>query len=40
VDFILKQGMTPGNYSLVVVGAGVASFPIFINITAAQIAGL
>ena len=40
VDFTLKQGMTPGNYSLVVVGAGVASFPIFINITAAQIAGL
>jgi hypothetical protein len=40
VDFTLKPGMTPGNYSLTVVGAGVASFPAFINITAAEIAGL
>src|SRR5262249_11801369 len=40
VNFTLKPGMTPGNYSLVVVGAGVTSFPTFINITAAQIAGL
>jgi hypothetical protein len=40
VNFTLQPGMVPGNYSLVVVGAGVTSFPIFINITAAQIAGL
>jgi hypothetical protein len=39
VNFTLKPGMAPGNYSLVVVGAGVTSFPIFINITADQIAG-
>jgi hypothetical protein len=37
VDFILKPGMAPGNYSLVVVGAGVASFPTFINITPGEI---
>ena len=32
VDFTLKPGMPSGNYSLVVVGAGVASFPVFINV--------
>jgi hypothetical protein len=40
VTFTLKTGMTPGNYSLVDVGAGVASFSVFINITADETAGL
>jgi hypothetical protein len=39
VDFTLHGGMMPGNYSLVVSGAGISSFPVFINITADEIAG-
>jgi hypothetical protein len=40
VNFTLNPGLTtPGNYTLTVSGAGIASFPIAINITAAQIAG-
>jgi hypothetical protein len=40
VDFTLKPGVAPGNYSIVVSGAGVSSRPRCINITADQIQGL
>ena len=40
VEFTLPSGMVPGNYSLVDVGAGISSFPVFINITVDQAAGL
>ena len=40
VNFTLPPGLTtPGNYSVQVIGAGIAGFPVFVNITAAQIAG-
>lgn len=39
VNFTLDPGVTPGNYSLVDVGAGISSFPVAITITAAQVAG-
>jgi hypothetical protein len=40
VNFTLPASLTaPGNYALQVVGAGIGSFPIYINITAAEIAG-
>jgi hypothetical protein len=39
VDFTLQGGMMPGNYSLVVIGAGISSFPVFINFTPDEIAG-
>jgi hypothetical protein len=40
VDFTLPAGLTaPGNYSVEVIGAGIASFPVFLDITAAEIAG-
>jgi hypothetical protein len=39
-DFTLPAGLTaPGNYSVEVIGAGIASFPVFLDITAAEIAG-
>jgi hypothetical protein len=38
VNFTLNAGLTtPGNYALTVVGAGIASLPIFVNITQAEI---
>lgn len=41
VNFTLPSTLTtPGTYSLQAVGAGIGSFPIYVNITAAQIAGL
>ncbi len=40
VNFTLHSGMIPGDYSLVVIGAGVASFPAVINLTSTEIAGL
>jgi hypothetical protein len=40
VNFTLNPSITPGNYSLVVTGAGISSFPIAINITASEIAGV
>jgi hypothetical protein len=40
VNFKLPAGMTPGNYSLVDVGAGITSFPVFYNLSAAAAAGL
>jgi hypothetical protein len=40
VDFTLPAGLTaPGNYSFEVIGAGIASFTVFLDITAAEIAG-
>jgi hypothetical protein len=40
VEFTLPAGLTaPGNYSVEVIGAGIASFPVFLDITAAEIAG-
>jgi hypothetical protein len=36
VDFTLKPGTPAGNYSLILSGAGNASFPLFISISAAQ----
>jgi hypothetical protein len=41
VNFTLPATLTvPGNYAVQDVGAGIGSFPIYINITAAEIAGL
>jgi Kelch motif len=39
VDFTLKPGMAPGNYSIIVSGAGVSSRPRCVTITADQIQG-
>jgi hypothetical protein len=39
VNFTLNPGITPGNYVLIDSGAGISSFPLFINITAAEVAG-
>ncbi len=39
VDFDLNPGITPGNYSLIVSGAGISSYPTFIHITEAEIQG-
>ena len=39
VNFTLNPGVTPGNYSLVVSGAGISSVPVAVNITADQVAG-
>lgn len=39
VDFTLKPGMAPGNYSAVVIGAGISSQPRCMSITAGQIQG-
>lgn len=40
VDFTLKPGMAPGNYSMVVIGAGIASKPRCVTITADHIGGV
>jgi hypothetical protein len=40
VNFTLDPAVTPGNYTLVVIGAGIASFPVAINITAAEVSGI
>lgn len=39
VEFTLKPGMAPGNYSMVVIRAGIASKPRCVTITAQQISG-
>jgi hypothetical protein len=39
VDFTLKPGMAPGNYSMVVIGAGIASKPRCVTLTADQVSG-
>jgi hypothetical protein len=36
---MLNPSVTAGNYILVVSGAGVVSFPVFINITQAEVNG-
>ena len=40
VNFTLNPSVTPGNYSMVVSGAGISSFPIFINITTTEVSKL
>ena len=40
VNFTLNSAITPGNYVLYLTGSGIPSFPMFINITAAAVAGL
>ena len=38
VNFTLNPGMTtPGNYAVTVIGAGIASLPVFVNITQSEI---
>jgi hypothetical protein len=37
VNFTLHPSVTPGNYTVIVSGAGISSFPLFINITAAEV---
>jgi hypothetical protein len=39
VNFTLNPSVTAGNYTLVVSGAGIVSFPVFINITQAEVNG-
>jgi hypothetical protein len=39
VNFTLNPAITPGNYVLFVSGAGISSFPLFVNITQAQVNG-
>jgi len=39
VDFTLPAGITPGNYALIVSGSGLSGIPLFVNITADEIAG-
>jgi hypothetical protein len=39
VNFTLPAGLAPGNYALVVSGAGVSGIPLFVNITAGQVGG-
>ena len=39
VNFQLPRSITAGNYTLVVSGAGISSFPTFLHVTAAQAAG-
>jgi hypothetical protein len=39
VDFTLNPAITPGNYSLIVTGAGISSFPTFIHITGNEVKG-
>jgi hypothetical protein len=40
VNFTLNPALPAGNYSVVVTGAGIASFPLLLNVTAAEVAGL
>ena len=39
VNFTLPAGIPPGNYALIVSGAGVSGIPLFIVITANEVAG-
>jgi Kelch motif protein len=39
VDFTLNPAVTPGDYSLIVSGAGISSFPTFIHITESEVKG-
>ncbi len=39
VNFTLNRSVKPGNYSLIVSGAGISSFPLAINITQAEVNG-
>lgn len=39
VDFTLNPGVTPGDYALIVSGAGISSFPTFIHITERELEG-
>jgi hypothetical protein len=39
-NFTLPAGINPGNYALIVSGSGLSGIPLFVRITAAQIAGL
>jgi hypothetical protein len=39
VDFTLNPGVTPGDYSLIVSGAGISSFPTLIHITEREVKG-
>jgi len=39
VEFTLNPGVTPGDYSLMVSGAGISSFPTFIHITEREVKG-
>lgn len=39
VDFTLNPAVTPGNYALIVSGAGISSFPAFIQISDTQVKG-
>jgi hydrogenase maturation factor len=39
VNFTLNPAVTPGNYVLIVSGAGISSFPLFVNITQAEVNG-
>jgi hypothetical protein len=38
VNFTLPSGITPGNYALIVSGSGLSGIPLFVNLTANQIA--
>lgn len=40
VNFTLNLAVTPGDYSLIVSGAGISSFPSFIHITESEVEGL
>ena len=40
VSFTLNKAVTAGNYSMTVIGAGIPSFPIFVNITQNEVNGL
>ena len=37
VNFTLNLAITPGNYSLIVSGAGISSFPVFVDITPEEV---
>ncbi len=39
VEFTLNPGVTPGDYALIVSGAGISSFPTFIHITEREVKG-
>jgi hypothetical protein len=40
VNFTLPAGINPGNYALIVSGSGLSGIPLFVSITASEIAGL
>ena len=40
VNFTLNSAVTAGNYELTVVGAGIPSFPVFVNITQHEVNGI